>query len=79
MGWPNNDPNGWDKVERSAVKTWMLKELRVFYGADYPEPEDLLIWFQAEHSEVFRALVECVPAAMLNDHEADYLEEKYGQ
>lgn len=80
MGWPNNDPEGWNEVERSAVKTWLESEINAFYGVDNhgiieDSVNDILSMLQAEHEGIFQAMVEQVGYA-LSDAEADYLERK---
>ena len=80
MGWPNADPEGWDEVERRAVGEWMRKE-QLAFTSEWPMREEqrtmLLLWLQAEHGNIFRAMVEALPTSALSDAEADYLERKF--
>ncbi len=76
MGWPNNDPEGWAEIERSAVLTWLHRELMNFTGSEFTL-EHALDWLQLERVDIFQAMVEQVPPNGLGDAEADYLERKF--
>lgn len=76
MGWPNNDPGGWDEVCRAAVKEWITKGLQEFYGEELLAGVKFIGWLQYEHPKIFQIMVDQTGFA-LADAEADYLERKF--
>ena len=81
MGWPEAHPEGWAEVERDAVQIWMVEELIAFHSSSYEphKPNDMVLiaWLQAEHGDIFRALVEATGLRALAGAEADYLEREW--
>ena len=77
MGWPNQDPEGWDKVCRDAVAEWLEAEKEIWDGTDYNSYDsnisELVNMLQSEHRDIFDALLLKVPSDLLHAHEADYL------
>jgi len=75
MGWPNHDPEGWDKVCREAVAEWLENTVTNFHNQEYSRADlnDIIDMFQSEHPDVFDTLLLKVPNDMLNAHEVDYL------
>lgn len=74
MGWPNQDPEGWDMVCRGAVAEWLNSEFDTFWSfQSLHRPLAMVEMLQAEHSDIFNALLLKVPRVILHAHEADYL------
>lgn len=80
MGWPNTDPEGWAEVERAAVTAWLAREFRTWdrrTDSLCVKILDMISMLQAEHPEMFRALVNAAGEFALTDVAADYLERKF--
>ncbi len=76
MGWPSDNPLGWEEVEREAVRTWMHREQTGFsyeWLMRAEQREMLLLWLEAEYPGIFRAMVEAAGEDILLA-EAAYLE-----
>ncbi len=81
MGWPNNDPEGWDEVCRGAVFNWLGSEIETFIAPeDIPYTlGDVVEMLQQEHRNIFDAILAKVPPQILDTHEADYIGRKMGR
>jgi len=79
MGWPNNDPEGWDKVCRGAVEDWIQNGMTTFYDINLnPRIAEFLDWLQAEHSDIFQAMIDSGGCIYIDSHTADYFNQKSG-